>query len=127
MPRIWTLLNLKLNNGQWVYLSSILDLQTSKILTHQISATMDTNLVVTILQRALSTHKKPSYLHTDRGSQFTSFGFENLLQRHSIAHSYSKLGHPYDNAKIESFHSLLKRDMIYQFRLPIFFRCGQEY
>ncbi|MBZ5947874.1 transposase family protein [Leuconostoc gelidum subsp. gasicomitatum] len=44
------------------------------------------------------------------GSQFTSFGFENLLNRHKIDHSYSTLGHPYDNAKIESFHSLLKRD-----------------
>ncbi|WP_158084422.1 IS3 family transposase [Leuconostoc mesenteroides] len=30
----------------------------------------------------------------------------------------TKLGHPYDNAKIESFHSLLKREMIYQFRFP---------
>ncbi|MCX7578909.1 IS3 family transposase, partial [Leuconostoc falkenbergense] len=38
--------------------------------------------------------------------------------RHKIDHSYSKLGHPYDNAKIESFHSLLKREMIYQFRFP---------
>ncbi|WP_273715989.1 integrase core domain-containing protein [Leuconostoc mesenteroides] len=75
-------------------------------------------LVVTTLQRSLSTDKKPNYLHTDMGSQFTSFGFENLLKRHKIDHSYSKLGHPYDNAKIESFHSLLKREMIYQFRFP---------
>ncbi|MBZ5983381.1 integrase core domain-containing protein [Leuconostoc gelidum subsp. gasicomitatum] len=33
-----------------------------------------------------------------------------MLNRHKIDHSYSTLGHPYDNAKIESFHSLLKRD-----------------
>jgi transposase InsO family protein len=109
---------LKLSNGQWVYLASVLNLRTHKILAHQISATMDTKLVVTTLQRALSTHKKPNYLHTDMGSQFTSFGFENLLNRHKIDHSYSKLGYPYDNAKIESFHSLLKREMIYQFRFP---------
>ena len=109
---------LKLSNGQWVYLASVLDLQTRKILAHQISATMDTKLVVTTLQRSLSTDKKPNYLHTDMASQFTSFGFENLLKRHKIDHSYSKLGHPYDNAKIESFHSLLKLEMIYQFRFP---------
>ncbi|MHC5536634.1 IS3 family transposase, partial [Leuconostoc suionicum] len=109
---------LKLSNGQWVYLASVLELQTRKILAHQISATMDTKLVVTTLQRSLSTDKKPNYLHTDMGSQFTSFGFENLLKRHKIDHSYSKVGHPYDNAKIESFHSLLKREMIYQFRFP---------
>ncbi|WP_373306373.1 integrase core domain-containing protein [Leuconostoc miyukkimchii] len=35
-----------------------------------------------------------------------------------MTHSYSKLGHPYNNAKIESFHSLLKHEMIHQFRLP---------
>ncbi|WP_259680178.1 IS3 family transposase [Leuconostoc citreum] len=109
---------LKLNNGQWVYLASVLELRTHQILSHQISTTMDTRLVVTTLQRALSTHQKPSYLHTDMGSQFTSFGFENLLNHHKIDHSYSKIGHPYDNAKIESFHSLLKREMIYQFRFP---------
>ena len=105
---------LKLSNGQWVYLASVLDLRTRHILSHQISTTMDTRLVITTLQRALSIHQKPTYLHTDMGSQFTSFGFENLLNHHKIDHSYSKLGHPYDNAKIESFHSLLKREMIYQ-------------
>ncbi|NEU49102.1 IS3 family transposase, partial [Enterococcus faecium] len=56
---------------------------------------MDSRLVVTTLQRALSTHKKPNDLHTDMGSQFTSFGFENLLNRPKIDHSYSKLRHPY--------------------------------
>ncbi|MCT4390855.1 hypothetical protein DQM11_09605 [Leuconostoc pseudomesenteroides] len=79
---------------------------------------MDSRLVVTTLQRALSNHKKPNDLHTDTGSQFTSLGFENLLNRHKIDHSYSKLRHPYDNSKIESFHSLLKCEMIHQFRFP---------
>ncbi|KGO32418.1 hypothetical protein Q757_01090 [Oenococcus alcoholitolerans] len=40
-----------------------------------------------------------------------------MLKRHNIAHSYSMLGHPYDNAKIESCHLLLKRGLIYQFRI----------
>ncbi|OQJ69589.1 hypothetical protein BMS93_09240, partial [Leuconostoc pseudomesenteroides] len=48
---------LKLSNGQWVYLASVLELQTRKILAHQISATMDTKLVVTTLQKSLSTDK----------------------------------------------------------------------
>lgn len=56
---------LKLSNGQWVYLASVLELQTRKILAHQISAMMDTKLVVTTLQRSLSTDKKPNYLHTE--------------------------------------------------------------
>jgi len=52
---------LKLSNGQWVYLASTLDLRTHQILAQQISATMDTKLVGTKLQRALLTHKKPNY------------------------------------------------------------------
>ncbi|MBZ6013862.1 hypothetical protein KIJ04_03745 [Leuconostoc gelidum subsp. gelidum] len=41
---------LKLGHGQWVYLASILDLRTCKILIYQVSATMDTKLVVTTLK-----------------------------------------------------------------------------
>lgn len=91
---------LKLNNGQWVYLASVLDLRTQTILAHQISATMDNKLVVSTMQRALSRQSKPNYLHTDMGNQFTSFSFENLLKGYVINHSYSKWGHLYDNAKI---------------------------
>ncbi|MBZ6011273.1 hypothetical protein [Leuconostoc gelidum] len=97
---------LKLSNSPWVYLASMLDLRTHRILTHQISATMDTALLV---------NERPTCLHTDIGSQFTSFVFEGLFQHHNIAHSYAKLEHSYDNVKIESFHSLLKHKMIYQF------------
>lgn len=51
---------LKLSNGQWVYLASVLELQTRKILAHQISATMESRMLVTTLQKALSTQKKPN-------------------------------------------------------------------
>ncbi|MBZ5944961.1 hypothetical protein KII92_08450 [Leuconostoc gelidum subsp. gasicomitatum] len=43
-----------MNNGQWVYLASVLDLHTHKISTHQISTTMDTKLVMTTLQSAIN-------------------------------------------------------------------------
>lgn len=65
-------------------LASVLELQTRKILAHQISATMDTKLVVTTLKRALLADKKPNYLHTYMDSQFTIFGFENMLKRHKM-------------------------------------------
>lgn len=49
------------------------------------------------------------------GGQYTSELFENTLESIGIRHSYSRKGHPYDNARIiESFHSLLKRELIYQ-------------
>ncbi|WP_010078049.1 IS3 family transposase, partial [Liquorilactobacillus mali] len=48
------------------------------------------------------------------GSQYTSRNVENLLRRHQIFHSYSKQGYPYDNSQIEAFHSLLKREFVFQ-------------
>ena len=59
--------------------------------------------------------KDPSgiILHSDPGSQRTSAAFENRLARKGIIHSFSRKGNPYDNACIESFHSVLKKEEIY--------------
>ncbi len=51
------------------------------------------------------------------GSQYISIAYEGLLKRHLIRHSYSKQGYPYDNGPLEAFHSLLKREFIFQTRL----------
>ena len=52
-------------------------------------------------------------LYSYLGSQYTSDIFENYLSSKGIKHSFSREGNPYDNACIESFHSLLKKEMIY--------------
>ncbi|MFP4823292.1 transposase [Mammaliicoccus sciuri] len=49
-------------------------------------------------------------IHSDMGSQYTSDLFENTLIQYGINHSYSRKGCPGDNARIESFHSILKRE-----------------
>ncbi|CAD5899700.1 Integrase core domain protein (fragment) [Carnobacterium maltaromaticum] len=51
-------------------------------------------------------------IHSDMGSQYTSDLFEITLSKHKIKHSYSKKGCPGDNARIESFHSILKREYV---------------
>ena len=48
-------------------------------------------------------------LHSDLGSKYTSDEFENYLKSQGILHSFSRKGNPYDNACIESFHSILKK------------------
>ena len=53
-------------------------------------------------------------LHRDLGSRFTSQVFENHLASRGILHSFSRKGNPYDNACIESFHSVLKKEEIYR-------------
>ena len=50
---------------------------------------------------------------SDSGSRYTSRSFEKFLNSREIRHSFSRKGNPYDNACIESFHSVLKKEEIY--------------
>ncbi|QEU38915.1 DDE-type integrase/transposase/recombinase [Lentilactobacillus hilgardii] len=79
-----------------------------------------TKLIIKTLLQALSRASKPTFLHSDMGSQYTSIAYEGLLKRHLIRHSYSKQGYPYDNGPLEAFHSLLKREFIFQTRFTSF-------
>lgn len=51
-------------------------------------------------------------IHSDRGRQYTSDLFEGTL-KNNLKHSYSRKGCPGDNARIESFHSILKREYVH--------------
>lgn len=81
---------------------------------------MASKLIIKTLLQALSRAFKPTFLHSDMGSQYTSIAYEGLLKRHLIRHSYSKQGYPYDNGPLEAFHSLLKREFIFQTRFTSF-------
>ncbi|WP_413627964.1 IS3 family transposase [Fructilactobacillus vespulae] len=107
---------IELKPGAWIYLSTILDERSKKIISFNLGKQMTTNLIVITLLNALKKEKKPKYLHSDMGSQYTSGVFENILTNNKIKHSYSKQGYPYDNGTIEAFHSLLKREFIFQTR-----------
>lgn len=50
--------------------------------------------------------------HSDLGSQYTSSKFESLLAKYDLKHSYSHKGCPYDNASMESFNSILKKEEV---------------
>ncbi|MDF2646667.1 MAG: transposase [Paenibacillus sp.] len=51
--------------------------------------------------------------HSDRGSQYASHNYQKQLQFYSMIGSMSRKGNCYDNACIESFHSLIKKELIY--------------
>ena len=57
----------------------------------------------------------PLVLHSDRGSQYVSKAYLEAAQKAQL--SYSKKGYPYDNACIESFHSLIKREWLNRIRI----------
>ena len=75
---------------------------------------MTDDLVIDAFNKALINRglEKEGIFHSDRGSQYTSNDFENLLSSLLIKHSYSKKGYPYDNASMESFNAILKKEEV---------------
>lgn len=93
-----------------------MDLYSKKIVGYSFSRNMTTNLVIKALENAYHTQKPPEnlILHTDLGTQYTSQEFQTLLANYKIKPSFSKKGCPYDNACIESFHAILKKEEVYR-------------
>lgn len=74
---------------------------------------MTTELTLQALKKALNNRPAPVILHTDQGSQFLSQTYEETLKALNIGHFYSRLGVPYDDAVIESFHATLKKELVH--------------
>lgn len=100
----------------WCYLSTIMDLHSRKIIGYHFDQNMTTEIVEKALDDAILNRNigNELILHTDLGSQYTSNEYETKLKKVGILHSYSRKGCPYDNAGIESFHALLKKEHVYQ-------------
>jgi len=94
----------------WLYLASILDLYSRRIVGWAMEDTMDVSLVEKAWQMALlNRHPLPQLLHhSDRGSQYTSDAYWHLLELTQCQVSMSRTGNCYDNAAMESFHATLK-------------------
>lgn len=99
----------------WLYVATVLDLFSRRIIGLAMSDRMTTNLVANALQQALTHRKPPADLihHSDRGSQYTSADFQDLLKRYHINPSMSGVGNCYDNAAMESFYHTLKTEHVY--------------
>lgn len=99
----------------WTYLASVMDLYSRKIIGYAYGTSMTAELAVQAVKNACLNVKETQgiILHSDLGSQYTSQIFEGYLSSNKIRHSFSRKGNPYDNACIESFHSVLKKEEIY--------------
>ncbi len=73
---------------------------------------MTKELVTSIIDPKILKKIGTTIVHSDMGSQYTSDLFEKTLSNYGIKHSYSKKGGPGDNARVESFHSILKREYV---------------
>ena len=99
----------------WTYLASIMDVCTRKIVGYNYGRKMDRSLVISALKQAWKNQNYPNnvILHSDRGSQYTSSEYISSAERMGFRLSYSKKGCPFDNAPMESFHSVLKKEEVY--------------
>jgi putative transposase len=98
-----------------MYLASILDLCTREIVGWRLGDRMTTDLVLGALDDAFVAKKPKRGLihHSDRGSQYASADYRKQVVKYKMIASMSRKGNCYDNACIESFHSILKKELIY--------------
>ena len=102
---IWT--------GQgWLYLAVVMDLYSRRIVGWSMSRRINRHLVVNALTMALDQRRPSGGLihHSDRGVQYLSDDFQDLLKANAITCSMSDTGSCYDNAVVESFFASLKRE-----------------
>ena len=105
------------NNDGFVYLNCVMDLFARKIIAWTLSDTMEVSTVIKTIEKAKAIRNTdlPLIIHTDHGSQYVSLAWREATK--NMQRSYSHKGYPYDNACIESFHSLIKREWLNRFNI----------
>lgn len=102
----------------WLYLAVVMDLFSRRIVGWSMSHHMGRHLVLGALQMAIEARRPdgPLIHHSDRGGQYTSEDFRNELARQGIECSMSASANCYDNAVVESFFGVLKRERVNRVR-----------
>jgi transposase InsO family protein len=97
-------------HGKKVYVSTIIDLFTRKLMGVHVAVRKGAALTVQTLANALLHHPKPAILHSDNGKEYEAKAFIAILEECSIAISRSKPGCPWENGYQESFYDKFKVD-----------------
>ena len=103
---------LKLSNG-YAYLSTLIDVYSRKILSYELSNTLDVNFCINTVKKAISVYGRPYCINSDQGSQYTSLEFIELLKKENIKISMNSKGRALDNIFIERFFRSLKYEDVY--------------
>lgn len=108
----------------WLYLATHIDLFDRKVVGMAMSDSLKRDIVIKSFYRAIADRKPSEGLicHSDRGVQYASEEYRELLRSYKIRGSMSRRGNCYDNAPAESFHATIKKELIYSER----FRTRQE-
>lgn len=97
----------------WAYLAAVLDLGSRRVVGWSVAPTMEQELTLSALVVALRDRRPPRGLihHSDRGLQYASSAYQQLLSSNGLVPSMSRRGNCWDNACVESFFSTLKREL----------------
>lgn len=106
-------------NEGWLYLSTVMDLYSRKIVGWAMADNMKESLVIDAVKMAITQRKikRGLLLHSDRGIQYASDNYQPILEENQIKSSMSRKGDCWDNAVMESFFHTLKTECIYHERL----------
>jgi putative transposase len=102
----------------WLYVVAVLDVFTRRVVGWAMDPVLDAPLTIAALRMALGRRRASpgGILHSDRGAQFASAAYRQVLAEHGLLASMSRKGNCYDNAFIESFWSSLKYEVVYHRR-----------
>lgn len=111
---------------EFVYLAVILDAFSRRVIGWALGRTLEAELAVAALRMALMERQPPPGLvhHSDRGVQYASAAYTQMLKQHHAAISMSRKGNPYDNAACESFLKTLKQEEVYRSEYRDFQEAG---
>ncbi len=100
---------------RWLYLATVLDLYSRKIIGWSLDTNMTDQLITQAMQMAIDARGVAPGLivHSDRGTQYRSNDYVGFLEQHGIQRSMSRKGNCWDNAVMESFYARLKVELIY--------------
>ena len=98
----------------FAYLAVVIDLYSRRVVGWSMQNRQTTDLVLQALLMAVWRRKPKGkvLIHSDQGSQFTSIDWASFLKAHNLEHSMSRRGNCHDNAVVESFFNLLKRERV---------------
>lgn len=102
-------------NNKYAYLCVLQDMKTTEVISYKVGNNYSTSLVLSTVTEGLINLPKEvvnkAIIHSDRGSQFTSRAYKDLLESFGVAQSMSLPASPRDNAVIESFFGHLKDEI----------------
>jgi transposase InsO family protein len=101
---------------EFVFLAVILDAYSRRVIGWALNRTLEDDLTLSALRMALAQRAvQPGLVHhSDRGSQYASLDYTDLLKENGIRISMSRKGNPWDNAACESFMKTLKYEEVYR-------------